>query len=98
MEDGEISVTWFGHSTILLRSNNVTIITDPVFGDSGAGPLSLGPSPFPFEHSYSLDDLPEIDYVFISHDHYDHLDMNTVKELEDSLFFVPLGIKNHLLE
>ena len=98
LEDGEISVTWFGHSTILLRSNNVTIITDPVFGDSGAGPLSLGPSPFPFEHSYSLDDLPEIDYVFISHDHYDHLDMNTVKELEDSLFFVPLGIKNHLLE
>lgn len=98
LDEGEISVTWFGHSTILMRSNNITIITDPVFGDSGAGPLSLGPSPFPYENSYSLDDLPEIDYVFISHDHYDHLDMNTVKELKDSEFLVPLGIKNHLLE
>ncbi|MCH1526786.1 MAG: MBL fold metallo-hydrolase [Candidatus Poseidoniaceae archaeon] len=98
LENDEISVTWFGHSTILMRSNNVTIITDPVFSDAGAGPLSLGPSPFPYEHSYNLDDLPEIDYVFISHDHYDHLDMNTVKKLEDSMFFVPLGIKNHLLE
>ena len=65
LDQGEISVTWFGHSTILMRSNNVTIITDPVFGDAGAGPLSLGPSPFPYENSYSLDDLPDIDYVFI---------------------------------
>jgi len=98
LEDGEISVTWFGHSTILIRSNNLSIITDPVFSDSGAGPLSLGPEPFPYENSYSLDDLPKIDYVFISHDHYDHLDMDTVKELKDSDFLVPLGIKNHLLE
>ena len=98
LDQGEISVTWFGHSTILMRSNNVTIITDPVFGGGGAGPLSIGPSPFPYENSYSLDDLPDIDYVFISHDHYDHLDMNTVKELRDSEFLVPLGIKNHLLE
>lgn len=97
LDEGQISVTWFGHSTILIRSNNISIITDPVFSDSGAGPLSIGPSPFPFEDSYSIDDLPEIDYVFISHDHYDHLDMNTVKELEDSKFLVPLGIKNHLL-
>lgn len=97
LDEGQISVTWFGHSTILIRSNNISIITDPVFSDSGAGPLSIGPSPFPFEDSYSIDDLPEIDYVFISHDHYDHLDMNTVKELEDSEFLVPLGIKNHLL-
>ena len=98
LQDDEISVTWFGHSTILIRSNNVTLITDPVFGDAGAGPLSIGPKPFPFEESYSIDDLPEIDYVFISHDHYDHLDMNTVRELKDSEFFVPLGIKNHLIE
>ena len=98
LTSNEISVTWFGHSTILIRSNNVSIITDPVFGDGGAGPLSLGPSPFPYENSYNVEDLPEIDYVFISHDHYDHLDMNTVKYLEDSNFYVPLGIKNHLLE
>ena len=97
LNTGEISVTWFGHSTILLRSNNVTIILDPVFGESALGPLSLGPSAFPYEHTYSLADLPEIDYVFISHDHYDHLDMDTVKHLQESEFFVPLGVKSHLL-
>ena len=98
LEAGEISVSWFGHSTILMRSNNLTLITDPVFSNSGAGPLSIGPSPFPYEHSYEIDDLPPIDYVFISHDHYDHLDMSTIKSLKDSRFYVPLGIKNHLLE
>ena len=97
IEGDQISVTWFGHSTILMRSNNISIITDPVFSDSGAGPLSVGPNPFPFENSYTLDDLPKIDYVFISHDHYDHLDMETVRGLEDSQFLVPLGVKNHLL-
>ena len=98
LEDGEVSVTWLGHSTIFIRSNNATIIADPLFGDDGAGPLSLGPRPFPYENSYALDQLPEIDYVFISHDHYDHLDMDTVKFLKNSKFFVPLGVGSHLLE
>ncbi len=98
VEPGQISVSWFGHSTILMESSSLTIITDPVFSDSGAGPLSIGPQPFPYEQSYEIEDLPTIDYVFISHDHYDHLDMDTVKKLKNSEFFVPLGIKNHLLE
>ena len=98
LEDGEVSVTWLGHSTIFIRSNNVTLIADPLFGDDGAGPLSLGPRPFPYENSYTLDQLPKIDYVFISHDHYDHLDMDTVKFLKESEFFVPLGVGSHLLE
>ena len=98
LEDGEISVSWFGHSTVLLHTNNFSIITDPVFSTGGAGPLSLGPSPFPYEEDYTVDDLPEIDYVFISHDHYDHLDVDTVRELSDSMFYVPLGVKSHLVE
>ncbi|MBT6972836.1 MAG: MBL fold metallo-hydrolase [Euryarchaeota archaeon] len=97
LNPGQISITWFGHSTILLHSNNVTLITDPVFGESGTGPLSLGPAPFPYENTYNLAELPDIDYVFISHDHYDHLDMDTAKYLRDSKFFVPLGVKAHLL-
>jgi len=97
LEDNEVSITWLGHSTIFIRSNNVTIIADPIFGTDGAGPLSLGPRPFPYENTYSLDQLPKIDYVFISHDHYDHLDMDTVIYLKDSKFFVPLGVKSHLL-
>ena len=98
LEDGEFSVSWFGHSTVLLHTNEFSIITDPVFSTGGAGPLSLGPSPFPYEDEYTVDDLPEIDYVFISHDHYDHLDKETVRELSDSLFYVPLGVKFHLME
>jgi len=61
-------------------------------------PLFLGPSPFPFEHNYVLEDLPPIDYVLISHDHYDHLDMGTISYLKDSKFYVPLGVKSHLLQ
>jgi L-ascorbate metabolism protein UlaG (beta-lactamase superfamily) len=98
LEDEEFSVSWFGHSTVLLHTNEFSIITDPVFSTGGAGPLSLGPSPFPYEDEYTVDDLPEIDYVFISHDHYDHLDKETVRELSDSLFYVPLGVKFHLME
>lgn len=97
LNEGEISITWFGHSTILIETTNVTIITDPLFGEDNTDPLFFGPSPFPYEHTYSLSELPKIDYVFISHDHYDHLDMDTIKELSDSTFFVPLGVKSHLL-
>ncbi|MGB1827501.1 MAG: hypothetical protein ACPHN0_04725, partial [Candidatus Poseidoniaceae archaeon] len=48
LEDGQFSVSWFGHSTVLLHTNEFSIITDPVFSTGGAGPLSLGPSPFPY--------------------------------------------------
>lgn len=97
LEGDEISITWLGHSTLLIHTNNITIITDPIFGEDNMDPLFFGPAPFIYQHTYELKDLPEIDYVFISHDHYDHLDMDTIKELEDSKFFVPLGVKAHLL-
>ena len=96
--DEEFSVSWFGHSTVLFHTNEFSLITDPVFSKGGAGPLSFGPSPFQYEDDYSVDDLPKIDYVFISHDHYDHLDKNTIKELSSSLFYVPLGVDSHLIE
>ena len=98
LDSDDVSITWFGHSSILIRSNNATIIIDPVFGEDNIDPLFLGPAPFPFEHSYDLEDLPPIDYVLISHDHYDHLDMDTISYLKDSKFYVPLGVKSHLLE
>ena len=98
LENQEFSVSWFGHSTVLIHTNNFTFITDPVFSKGGAGPLSIGPTPFPYEDEYAIEDLPEIDYVFISHDHYDHLDKDTVRELSDSTFFVPLGVDSHLTE
>ena len=96
LNESDVSITWFGHSTILIQSHNTTILMDPVFGDGELDPLIFGPSPFAYEHTYDIEDLPRVDYVFISHDHYDHLDMKTIQSLEGAQFFVPLGVKSHL--
>jgi L-ascorbate metabolism protein UlaG (beta-lactamase superfamily) len=89
------SITWIGHSTLLVQVNDVNVLTDPQWGAraspfSWAGPKRLSPPGLVFE------DLPRIDVVVISHDHYDHLDLGTVKRLAetfDPLFLVPLGLK-----
>jgi len=89
------SVTWIGHSTLLIQLDGVNVLTDPHWGNragplSWAGPRRLSPPALAFE------DLPRIDVVVISHDHYDHLDLPTVKRLasaHDPLFLVPLGLK-----
>ena len=98
LTEGQLSITWFGHSSILIQTENATLLFDPVFGEDNTDPLFFGPSPFEYEHNYELQDLPHIDYVFISHDHYDHLDMDAVKYLSSSEYIVPLGVKAHLLE
>ena len=94
----ELGITWFGHYSILVQTENFTLVFDPVFGDDNTDPLFFGPSPFEYEHNYELEDLPPIDYVFISHDHYDHLDMDAVKFLSSSQYIVPLGVEAHLTE
>jgi N-acyl-phosphatidylethanolamine-hydrolysing phospholipase D len=89
------TITWIGHSTFLVQLDGVNILTDPHFGPrtspvSFAGPRRLVPPGVRFE------DLPPIDAVVISHDHYDHLDAATVERLardHHPRFFVPLGIK-----
>ena len=89
------SITWIGHSTLLVQINGVNILTDPQWSARASpvtwgGPLRLSPPGLAFE------DLPRIDVVLISHDHYDHLDLATVKRLaaaRDPLFLVPLGLK-----
>ena len=93
------TVTWIGHSTLLVQLDGITFLTDPIWA-SRSGPFSglLGvgrytPPPIAF------DDLPRIDFVLISHDHYDHLDELTVRRLAhtfDPRFVVPLGIKSWL--
>jgi len=93
-------ITWLGHSTILLKINNTTIITDPVFSKRASPIVFLGPKAFEYENQYNIEDLPKIDIVLISHDHYDHLDMKAIKKLKDKVttFYVPLGVKAHLLK
>ena len=92
----DVRITWFGHSTILAETHDTTLLFDPVFGSDNLNPLVFGPAPFDYEHTYQVNQLPDIDYVFISHDHYDHLDMTTIQSLDTSTFFVPLGVDEHL--
>jgi len=96
----ENSITWFGHSTILLKLESKIILVDPVFNYASPFSLLLGPKPFKFENTIHTKDLPnKIDVVLITHDHYDHLDYQTIKEIQTGVqkFLVPLGIKAHLL-
>lgn len=92
-----LRITWLGHSTVILEIANKRILIDPVWGEYVA-PLPLKnakrfiPPPLPFE------ELPEIDAVVISHDHYDHLDYPTIRLLAKTNvpFYVPLGVGSHL--
>ncbi len=95
LENGQF--VWLGHSTVLFKANNKTIITDPVFHN--ASPIPLLVKPFKMSYRPKVEDLPMIDVVLISHDHYDHLDYKAIQELDSKvkLFYVPLGVKAHLL-
>ncbi|OYN82929.1 MBL fold metallo-hydrolase [Mycolicibacterium sphagni] len=94
----ELAVTWLGHSTALLEIDGYRVLTDPVWSDRcspsrAVGPGRLHPVPAPLEA------LPALDAVVISHDHYDHLDMDTVLALartQRAPFVVPLGVGAHL--
>ncbi|MES2729767.1 MAG: MBL fold metallo-hydrolase [Pseudomonadota bacterium] len=93
----ETAVSWVGHATLLYQIDGVNILTDPVFSDR-ASPLSfIGPK----RHQppgIALKDLPHIDVVVISHNHYEHLDLASVRALQVQAggpprFLVPLGIE-----
>lgn len=93
----EVTVTWFGHSTVLVQMHEMNILIDPVFSKY-ASPLSFaGPKRFS-EVPMEIEDLPQIDIVIVSHNHYDHLDMKAIKKLDNKVgkYIVPLGIKNDL--
>ncbi len=92
------SVTWLGHSSVLFKMGDKLLLTDPVF--YRVSPIPLGGSPYAMTHPPKTQDLPPIDVVIISHDHYDHLDMKAIKEIHERVgkFFVPLGVKAHLLQ
>lgn len=91
-------LTWFGHSTFLVEMDGKNILFDPVFGQYAAPHPLLGRKRYNSEMPISIADLPQIDAVIISHDHYDHLDYESIKELKEKTdhFFVPLGVDNHL--
>ncbi|GAA3847271.1 MBL fold metallo-hydrolase [Streptomyces coacervatus] len=92
-----LRLTWMGHSSVLAEIDGQRVLFDPVWGErcspfSFVGPKRLHPVPL------SLAALGPVDVVVISHDHYDHLDLPTIKALAgtDTLFAVPLGVGAHL--
>jgi len=95
----QTAVYRLGHSTILMKLNEQLWLTDPVFSERAspvqwAGPKRFHPTPI------DVDNLPHITGIIISHDHYDHLDKDTIKQIHANVdgFYVPLGVGQHLLD
>lgn len=94
----DCAATWLGHSTVLLEIGGRWVLTDPVWSERVSPSATVGPRrhhPVPAE----LDELPQLDAVLISHDHYDHLDTATIDrltQLQSVPFVVPLGVGAHL--
>jgi N-acyl-phosphatidylethanolamine-hydrolysing phospholipase D len=87
-------VTWVGHATLLVQMDHVSFLTDPTWSDT-ASPVSFaGPRRF-VDPGLAIEDLPPIDFVLVSHNHYDHLDLASLVALaerdSETRFFVPLG-------
>jgi L-ascorbate metabolism protein UlaG (beta-lactamase superfamily) len=92
-----LRATWLGHSTVLIEIDGVRLLTDPVWGtraspSSLVGPKRFQPAPIP------LRAMPQVDAVLISHDHYDHLDYPTIRQLAKTTvpFVTSLGVGAHL--
>lgn len=98
VSDSTQIITYINHSTFLIQTDGLNIITDPVYSErvspfSFAGPKRMRPPGIHFE------DLPKLDVVIISHNHYDHLDINTLKQIKNTynpLFITPLGVDLYL--
>jgi len=70
---------WLGHSTLLMNTGGLIVMTDPVF--NRASPVPIFGKPFSIENPITINDLPKVNVVVISHDHYDHLDRRAIKDL-----------------
>jgi len=93
----ELSITWLGHSTTLIELDGVNILTDPNWSDRASPSTIVGPRRF-HPPVFPIAELPRIDAVVISHEHYDHLDMRSIHALATRgvTFHVPLGVGAHL--
>jgi len=92
-----LRATWLGHSTVLIEIDGLRVLTDPVWGPRASPSRHLGPKRFQ-PVPVSLRALPPLDLVVISHDHYDHLDYPTIRELalREVPFVTSLGVGTHL--
>ncbi|GAB5539964.1 MAG: MBL fold metallo-hydrolase [Salibacteraceae bacterium] len=93
-------ITWFGHSSFLLEMDGKIILLDPMFGVAATPHPWLGTKRYNSTFPVAIDELPQIDVVVYSHDHYDHLDYGSVLDIMDRVdhWLVPWGMDNHLIE
>jgi L-ascorbate metabolism protein UlaG (beta-lactamase superfamily) len=92
-----LRITWLGHSTLLIEMDGVRILTDPVWGPRASPSAIVGPKRFQAV-PISLKEMPAVDVVIVSHDHYDHLDYPTIRALAKTrvAFVTSLGVGAHL--
>ena len=88
-------LVWFGHSSYLIQIDGKRILVDPVF--CMGSPVSFINKPFPATYTYQPNDMPDIDYLVITHDHWDHLDYQTIMQLKDRIrkIICRLGVGEH---
>lgn len=91
-------LVWFGHSSYYLQIDGKRILVDPVFS-TNASPIAGTNKAFEGTSIYSEKDIPALDYLFITHDHYDHLDYSTIRSIQPKVAQVicGLGVGNHLI-
>ena len=96
LADNENAIVWMGHSTYFLQLDGIRFLVDPVFSHN-ASPVPMTNTAFDGANIYSADDIPEIDYLLISHDHWDHLDYPTVTALKGKIKQVvaPIGVGSY---
>jgi len=97
-DNGPTELVWLGHSIVLIRIDGLTVITDPVFSRAIFPLRPLAPKAFDYTAPLTVDDLPAIDIVLLSHDHYDHLDYPSIRKLaaKTGRFVTTLGVGEHL--
>ena len=97
LDPGKNIIVWFGHSSYFIQVDGKKILVDPVFSGA-ASPLSFTTNSFPGSDVYTTEDIPELDYLFITHDHWDHLDYKTVLKLKPKvkMLITGLGTAAHL--
>nr|WP_176732019.1 MBL fold metallo-hydrolase [Micromonospora rhizosphaerae] len=94
----QLNVVWYGHASVLIEIEGRRVLVDPVWSDRCSPSSLIGPLRI-HEPPVRLDELPPVDAILISHDHYDHLDLETVRGLltsQSAPFLVPLGVGAHL--